>query len=160
MSNTVSQQVITPEALLVHWQGHRNLTRRVIEAFPEKEFFNHSIGGMRTCAELIMELLAVSAPGIKEIATGETAILKEHFEHNNEKAFLLKLWDHATDEINTYYNQIPVERFSENIKTFGQYEGTVISSMLYFIDNEIHHRGQAYVYLRSLNIEPPYFWER
>jgi uncharacterized damage-inducible protein DinB len=32
--------------------------------------------------------------------------------------------------------------------------------ILYWIDNEIHHRGQAYVYLRSLGIEPPHFWER
>ncbi|MGZ5248500.1 MAG: DinB family protein [Flavitalea sp.] len=32
--------------------------------------------------------------------------------------------------------------------------------MFYFIDNEIHHRGQGYVYLRSLGIEPPFFWDR
>ena len=25
--------------------------------------------------------------------------------------------------------------------------------LLYWIDNEIHHRGQAYVYLRALGIE-------
>ena len=30
----------------------------------------------------------------------------------------------------------------------------------HWIDNEIHHRGQAYVYLRALGIEPPHFWER
>jgi uncharacterized damage-inducible protein DinB len=30
----------------------------------------------------------------------------------------------------------------------------------YVIDNEIHHRGQGYVYLRELGIEPPPFWER
>ena len=28
------------------------------------------------------------------------------------------------------------------------------------IDNEIHHRGQGYVYLRALGIEPPPFYER
>ncbi|WP_367868755.1 DinB family protein [Pedobacter sp. WC2423] len=28
------------------------------------------------------------------------------------------------------------------------------------MDNEIHHRGQGYVYLRSLGIEPPFFWDR
>jgi len=164
MSNTTAHttvhQIITPAELLEHWQGHRNLTRRVIEAFPEKEFFNHSIGGMRTFAELTMELLAIAGPGIKEITTNETSPLKEHMEHGNKKAFLLDLWDKATDEINTYYNQIPAERFHDTIKTFGQYEGTVISSILYFIDNEIHHRGQGYVYLRDLGIEPPYFWER
>lgn len=32
--------------------------------------------------------------------------------------------------------------------------------ILYAIDNEIHHRGQGYVYLRSLGIEPPPFYER
>ncbi|MEJ7681733.1 MAG: DinB family protein [Segetibacter sp.] len=34
------------------------------------------------------------------------------------------------------------------------------SSIFYFIDNEIHHRAQGYVFLRSLGIEPPHFWER
>jgi uncharacterized damage-inducible protein DinB len=32
--------------------------------------------------------------------------------------------------------------------------------MLYWIDNEIHHRGQGYVYLRALGIEPPAFYDR
>ena len=32
---SVQPQVLTAEALLDHWQGHRKLTRRVIEAFPE-----------------------------------------------------------------------------------------------------------------------------
>jgi uncharacterized damage-inducible protein DinB len=45
-------------------------------------------------------------------------------------------------------------------KAFGQWESTGIGTILYAIDNEIHHRGQGYVYLRSLGIEPPPFWER
>ena len=32
--------------------------------------------------------------------------------------------------------------------------------LLYTLENEIHHRGQAYVYLRMLGIEPPPFYER
>lgn len=44
--------------------------------------------------------------------------------------------------------------------TFGQYPGTGYSILLYAIDNEIHHRGQGYVYLRALGIEPPGFYER
>jgi len=43
---------------------------------------------------------------------------------------------------------------------FGQYEGKVHDLVLYAIDNEIHHRGQGYVYLRALGIEPPPFYER
>lgn len=99
-------------------------------------------------------------PGIKEIATGKSAPLNEHFEHGNKKAKILELWDEATKEIDTYWAQIKPEQFQQNIKIFGQYEGTVYSSIFYFIDNEIHHRGQGYVYLRSLGIEPPAFYER
>ncbi|GBF19052.1 MULTISPECIES: DinB family protein [Arenibacter] len=153
-------QVISSQELLDHWQGHRALTRRAIEAFPEEAFFSHTIGGMRTFAEMVMELLGIAAPGIREIATGISAPLNEHLEHGNKKDRLLELWDKATAEINTYWSQIKEEQFQQNIKIFGQYDGTVMSSILYFIDNEIHHRGQAYVYLRSLGIEPPAFYER
>lgn len=163
MDNTTAQNtstVITPTELLTHWQGHRGLTRRVIEAFPEKEFFNHRIGGMRTFAEMTLELLGIAGPGIQEIASGSKTELDEHRDHGNSKAKVLQFWDEATEEINTYWNQIPADRFHDKIKIFGQYEGTVCSSIFYFIDNEIHHRGQGYVYLRSLGLEPPAFWDR
>ena len=153
-------QVITSDQLLEHWQSHRKLTRRVIEAFPEDKFFSYSIGGMRTFAEMIMELLGIAEPGLREIVTGDTAELKEHFDHGNSKAKLLEVWDSSTEKINELWGKITVERFQEKIKTFGQYEGTVQSSIFYFIDNEVHHRGQGYVYLRCLGIEPPFFWER
>lgn len=158
--NSPAPQVISPANLLEHWQGHRRLTRRVIETFPEEAFFNYRIGGMRTFAELTMEILGIGAPGIKEIATGNTTPLEEHIDHGNKKAHLLDMWDKATQEIDQYFAEIPEARFQEHIKIFGQYEGTVWSSIFYFIDNEIHHRGQGYVYLRFLNIEPPAFYER
>lgn len=159
-TSTLLEQVITPSELLAHWQGHRGLTRRTIEAFPEDAFFNYSIGGMRTFADMVMELLGIAGPGIKEIATGKIQELIEEVNHGNKKEKILELWDKATDEINTYWAQIKPEQFQQNIKIFGQYEGTVWSSIFYFIDNEIHHRGQGYVYLRALGIEPPFFYER
>jgi uncharacterized damage-inducible protein DinB len=73
---------------------------------------------------------------------------------------LLRLWDGATEDIITYWAQIPTERFQETVLAFGQYEGVANSIIQYIIDNEIHHRGQAYVYLRSLGIEPPAFYDR
>jgi uncharacterized damage-inducible protein DinB len=45
-------------------------------------------------------------------------------------------------------------------KAFGQWESSGLNTILYGIDNEIHHRGQAYVYLRALGIEPPAFYDR
>lgn len=159
-TNTATPQIISSESLLAHWQGHRGLTRKVLEAFPEQELFTYSLGGMRTFAQMTMELLGIGAPGMKEIATGTTASLNEHFEGVTTKEQLLQLWDEATTEIDTYWAQLTTERFGEEITTFGQYKGTVMSSILYFIDNEIHHRGEGYVYLRTLGITPPFFWDR
>jgi uncharacterized damage-inducible protein DinB len=76
------------------------------------------------------------------------------------KAEVLRLWDESTDKINALWEQIPPERFQETITAFGQYPGPVYELLLYVIDNEIHHRGQGYVYLRALGVEPPPFYER
>ena len=157
---STASQVLTPIELLEHWQGHRRLTRRVIEAFPEEAFFSHSIGGMRPFADMITELLSVATPGLREVVTGQSAPLNEHVEHGNSQAKVLAAWDEATEEINVLWSQIAPERFQETIKMFGEYESTVRWSIFYFINNEIHHRGQGYVYLRSLGIEPPAFWDR
>ena len=76
------------------------------------------------------------------------------------KKELLALWDKSTEEISSLWPQIPSARFQEVDKFFGQWEGRIYWSILYLIDNEIHHRAQIYVYLRSLGVEPPPFWER
>ncbi len=157
---TKISQIITPEQLLAHWQGHRALTRKCIEVFPEKEFFEYSLGGMRTFSKLIEELIAIGAPGLRQLVTRETEELNEKLDHQNSKMKILDTWDEATKEIDNLWKMLPEEKFHDEVVTFGAYPGTVLSSILYFIDNEIHHRGQAYVYLRTLGIEPPYFWER
>lgn len=157
---TTTAQVISKENLLIHWQGHRTLTRRVIEAFPEKEFFEFSIGGMRPFAKLTTELLSIAAPALKGIVNRDTQPYSEEIGELTTKAQFLQKWDEATEEINKLWAQLAVEDFSEKFNLFGQYEFPIIDNILYFIDNEIHHRGQGYVYLRALNIEPPLFWER
>jgi len=156
--------LLSPEALLEHWQGHRRVTRRMIEVFPEDKLFSYSIGGMRPFSELVMEFLGMGAPGMRGVATGKWDI-PEHLAHHkperpSSKKELLRLWDDSTDEINRLWRQTPSERFSETDRAFGQWEGPVYGFIFYWIDNEIHHRGQAYVYLRSLGIEPPAFYDR
>lgn len=157
---TLAAQVITPEDLLQHWQGHRALTRRVIELFPEKDFFEFSIGGMRSFSKLVDELLAIGAPALKGIVNREIQPFTEGAEKLIFKAQYLEKWDEATAEINAYWSQLSIEDFNETFNLFGQYEFPIIQNILYFIDNEVHHRGQSYVYLRALGIEPPFFWER
>ncbi len=164
-TQTETPGIFTPEALLEHWQGHRRVTRRMIEAFPEDKLFTYSIGGMRPFSDLVMEFIGMAEPGIDGIATGNSNTVNDlpHHAKNNwpkTKKELLERWDRVTEKINKLWPQIPSKRFTEMDKAFGQWEGPVYSFISYWIDNEIHHRGQAYVYLRSLGIEPPAFYDR
>lgn len=162
---TVSAFLLNTKDLLEHWQGHRRLTRKMIEAFPEDRLFLFSVGGMRPFAELVMEFIGMAEPGIMGIQSGiwkKTEELPHHLKDSwpSTKQGLLDHWDAVTEKINSIWGQIPGDRFIENDIAFGQWEGPVYSFLQYWIDNEIHHRGQAYVYLRALGIEPPAFWDR
>ncbi|MDR6782041.1 putative damage-inducible protein DinB [Pedobacter africanus] len=155
---------ISAQDLLNHWLGHRRLTRRVIEAFPDDKLFDHSIGGMRPFATMVKELIDVSGPGVQGIATSDWSNSTGFDEHSTKgiasKAALLDLFDESTEIIASYLPSIPAERFQQSEKAFGMYEGIIFDLILYFIDNEIHHRAQGTVYLRSLGIEPPAFYNR
>lgn len=154
-----SKTVITPAELLEHWQGHRRVTRKVIEAFPETELFTFAVGGMRPFADLVMEMISMGFPGIDGIVSGEWGKYQEGAAPKTKEALLFK-WDELTEKINRLWPQIRPERFQEVELAFGQWEGPIYFTLFYFIDNEIHHRAQGYVYLRALGIEPPPFWDR
>jgi len=133
--------VLSSSQLLDHWMGHRSLTRKVIEIFPEEKLFSFSIGGMRPFADMVKELLAIAEPGIQEIATGQKTQLNENLSVNTKEQ-ILKLWDLSSESLPVWWQKLEQDRFQEKIMAFGQYEGTVISTLLYFIDNEIHHRKE------------------
>ena len=154
----MSDTFITPEALLEHWQGHRRLTRRVIDAFPDDRLFTFSVGSMRPFGALALEMLSIALPMVRGIVDDkwDTSFSREE----RSKSEILRLWDDTTQQMNAVWPRIPPQRFQETRKAFGQYEGKVHDLVLYAIDNEVHHRGQGYVYLRALGIEPPPFYER
>ncbi|SKB35116.1 Uncharacterized damage-inducible protein DinB (forms a four-helix bundle) [Parapedobacter luteus] len=166
MESLQQETTITLSQLLAHWQGHRSLTRKVIDAFPEDQLLSYTIGGMRTFAELAMELNSMGATGAHGIATGEWKELHdlrgaETIDTSPQtKAGILNLWDWSTAYINGIWPQVAPFRLQEIDNAYGQWEGQVWWHLCYFIDNEIHHRGQGYVYLRALGIEPPAFWDR
>ncbi len=155
---TTASGAMTADDLLKHWQGHRRLTRKVIEAFPEDKLFQFSLGGMRPFAEMAAEFIRMAVPIVNGVSTGKW----EEFKGPKPatKAELLQLWDAQTVQLNEKFPKIPQHRFREMDKAFGQWETSGLGTILYAVDNEIHHRGQGYVYLRALGITPPNFWER
>ncbi|MBB4638599.1 DinB family protein [Longimicrobium terrae] len=150
--------VITPEQLLEHWQGHRRVTRRAIEAFSDVQLRNFSLGGMRPFGEMAMEVISMAVPCLRGLVNGDWTMGTRDVPPT--KSELLALWDEATEEINTLWAQVPAQKWQENVMAFGQYAGPAFQTILYVIDNEIHHRGQGFVYLRALGIEPPAFYDR
>jgi hypothetical protein len=158
VTETTEINVLTADTLLRNWQGHRRLTRRVIEAFPEDKLFQFSVGGMRPFAEMAWEFIRMAVPVVDGVSTGEWKEFKGA--KPSTKSELLRLWDAQTAELDAKFPNIPPHRFSEVDKAFGQWESPGVATIQYAIDNEIHHRGQGYVYLRALGIEPPPFWAR
>ena len=155
--NSVS--FIQPEAVLEHWQAHRRLTRKFIEAFPEEQLYTFSVGGMRPFGFLVQEMLDIAVPMLKGIVTHEWTKFQED-KSTKPKAELLRQWDEDTQQINTFWAKLRPEQFNEHVVAFGEYPGLVRDQILYAIDNEIHHRGQASVYLRALRVSPPAFFDR
>ena len=155
---TAIPSFIAPSAKLKHWQGHRRLTRRMIEAFPEDKLFSFSLGGMRPFGELATEMLGMAEPTVRGMVTNQWTEFASG--KAKTKAEILKQWDESTKNIDQLFPQIPAAPFHEVVTAFGQYTMPGHEILLYTIDNEIHHRGQGYVYLRALGIEPPAFYVR
>ncbi len=163
-TQTETGTFITIAKLLEHWEGHRRLTRRVLEAYPEDKLFSFQPAPpMRSFGVLILEIDGMVAPTLNGMATGsweqpDWAAMKAQAEPS--KAELLKLWDETSKVLHDRWSQLSESKFRETHMAFGQWEMTGNGLILYLIDNEIHHRGQGYVYLRLLGIEPPAFPER
>src|SRR3954462_3277761 len=114
---------ISAPALLAHWQGHRRLTRRVLEAFPEDKLFTFSVGGMRPFGALAMEMLTMAVPMVQGAVSGEWGTASSR--DPQPKAELLRRWDDSTGQLSALWSQIPPVRFQETITAFGQYTGVL-----------------------------------
>ena len=61
--------VITPEAFVAQWQGHRRLTRRMIEASPRDQRFSFSLGNRRTFGALALDMLSIASPMVRSVVS-------------------------------------------------------------------------------------------
>ena len=54
------KELLTSEALLTNFKDARTLTRKVIEAFPEKDLFEFSIANLRPFSLMVKEFLMIT----------------------------------------------------------------------------------------------------
>ncbi|GAA5531937.1 DinB family protein [Deinococcus aluminii] len=159
-SATLTPALMTPESLLAHWQGHRRLTRRVIEAFPEDQLFTFTAAPpMRSFGEMAWEVVGLVDYLLKGLDTGDWSWTPPSEQPAQDLSALLAAWDAQTPQLEAALPAFPIPRYLEK-KDMAWGYFSPLETVQYLVDNEIHHRGQGYVYLRALGIEPPPFYER
>ncbi|WP_251025047.1 MULTISPECIES: DinB family protein [unclassified Bacillus (in: firmicutes)] len=153
--------VLSKEDLLNILEGNRRLTLRVVEAFPEKELFHYTPAGkLRPFAEMVKEVMNIETGYMRGIALGIWEF-PDSFSVISTKEDLIsaceavrvetrKLWEEMTEETLGVVEKDPF--FGPSQSHFDRLQ--------YALENEIHHRGQGYIYLRTLGIEPPEFFVR
>ena len=151
------KELLTPEALLTNLKDVRALTRNVIEAFPEKELFEFSVANLRPFSAMVEEFLMITNYIFTETLHEKHTPFYTEGQFPTTKAEVLALWDRATEIIDREWTK--VGDYTQPL-TIYQMTFSFAQWILYFIENESHHRGQGYTYLRALNIEPPFFWAR
>ena len=150
------KELLTPQALLTNLKDVRALTRKVIEAFREKDLFEFNIANLRPFSGMVEEFLRVMDYLFKErFQEQHTLFLEGTFP--TTKAEVLALWDRATEILDREWQK--VSDYTQPL-TIYQMTFSFAQWILYLIENESHHRGQGYTYLRALGIEPPFFWGR
>lgn len=147
---------LSPQAVLAHWQGHRALTRRTIEAFPDDALFSFKPAEpLRSFGEMMLEVIGMMAPTLHYLTSGEWSPAMPDLGHVRSKAALLTAWDEATEVLTVAWPHVPSERVWAVVPPLPH-----LTAVPYLIDNEVHHRAQGFVYLRLLGVEPPAFYER
>ncbi len=153
--------MLSKEELLEAFEGNRRLTVRTIEAFPEDKLFNFTAAEpMRPFSKMVTEMLGIEKAYVRGIALNEWEWKPGEFDIS-KKNDLLAACEKVRNETLELWDKISEERLAsvEKDPFFGP-EMSHFSRLMYALENEIHHRGQGYVYLRALGIEPPAFFER
>ena len=151
------KELLTPEALLTNLKDVRALTRNVIEAFPEKELFEFSVANLRPFSQMVEEFLMITNYIFTETLHEKHTPFYTEGQFPTTKTEVLALWDKVTEIIAREWKE--VGDYTQSL-TIYQMTFSFAQWILYFIENESHHRGQGYTYLRALGIEPPSFWGR
>ena len=145
------KELLTPEALLTNLKDEHALARKVIEAFPEKDFFEFNIANLRPFSAMVEEFLMITNYIFTETLHDKHTPFYTEGQFPTTKAEVLALWDRATEIIDREWKEVG------DYTQFTMYHMTFSFSqwvLLYAI------RGQGYTYLHALNIVPPLFWAR
>jgi uncharacterized damage-inducible protein DinB len=153
--------VLTPAQLQEMFAGNRRLTIRTVAAFSEQDLFGYKPAeALRPFANMVKELLGMELAYVRGSATGEWGYAAAYPEVTTKQG-LLDACEAVAAQASEWWPKITAERLL-NVEEDGLFGGpqSNLNRLIYALENEIHHRGQGYIYLRMLGTEPPAFYER
>ena len=100
------KELLTPEALLTNFKDVRALTRKVIEAFPEKDLFEFNIANLRPFSGMVEEFLMITNYIFTETLHEKHTPFYTEGEFPTTKEGVLALWDKVTEIIEREWKEI------------------------------------------------------
>jgi len=145
---------MTKTAILKYWENVRKLTLKLFDLFPEDSFDYRPVAAVRTAAEQFDHILVVELYSRIGLISGEWNLAAFTGERDISRSNLRQRLYNEHKKTIGMLRLLPEGRFLRMHDTpYGKLTGEVI--IYEAIDEEIHHRGNLYVYLRMLGIEPP-----
>lgn len=151
------------DEFLRQWEDNRALTLRVARAFPAGSLLDFApTAPLRPFAAMLDEIARIELAYVRGLAediwkwdpadppratdaAGAIALAEE------VRAYTRRVWEGISADTLLSVRHDPFF-FGATRRPYDW--------LFYCLENEIHHRGQAYTYLRLLGQEPPPFWER
>lgn len=146
------------------WEENRRLTNTVARAIVDADAIDQTpVQGMRSFRELLLEMWGVEQAYIRGLAHDDWQYQAppEEVRTASPDEFL-DFGRQIREETRKLWPTISMASLLEMRKEpfWGGPDGNGIGWLTYALENEIHHRGQGYVYLRLLGQEPPAFYVR
>ena len=146
------------------WEDNRRLTNNVAHALVEAGAMDKVlVDGMRPFRELTLEILGMERWNVRGLAYDQWEYeAPPQMLRTSSIAEVLEFGRSVREETRQLWPSIPFDALAKMRPAPAPYvpEGTAIGWLTYALENEIHHRGQGYVYLRLLGQEPPAFYIR
>ncbi len=141
-------------SIIKYWDNVRALTIQMLELFPSEQMDFRPTPKVRNVAEQINHILAVELHARNGFTSGNWEPPGEPALKKSTKNLLADMLRSEHEKTDRVLRMLPPEAFTRIYETsYGKISG---EGFIYLtIDEEIHHRGNLYVYLRLLDIVPP-----
>lgn len=149
-------EVRSPEAFLEYYDGIRGRTRRVIDCIPPDylEWTHHE--GKFTFADIVRHLAGTERYMFAENVAGRPSRYPGHgSELARGKDAVLEYFDRLHLEAMDIFRSRPPGRLQERCETPARISMRVWKWLRAMIKHEVHHRGQLYLMLGTLDVATP-----